>query len=81
MTESTASEISLLGTLEEISRLVNPKNMDVLLVDAHRVTHWDLTALEAFKRMADVGASPARRTSPNSGCPTFSCRGLVSTCS
>jgi SulP family sulfate permease len=27
--------------------------MDVLLIDAQRVTAWDVTALEAFRRMAD----------------------------
>ncbi|WP_186510919.1 cyclic nucleotide-binding domain-containing protein [Caenimonas sedimenti] len=51
--QGTASFAVARRIREEISRLVNPKNMDVLLVDAHRVTHWDLTALEAFKRMAD----------------------------
>jgi MFS superfamily sulfate permease-like transporter len=51
--QGTASFAVARRIREEISRLVNPKNMDVLLVDAQRVTHWDLTALEAFKRMAD----------------------------
>lgn len=51
--QGTASFAVARRIREEISRQVNPKNMDVLLVDAHRVTHWDLTALEAFKRMAD----------------------------
>jgi SulP family sulfate permease len=54
--------VALQGTLsfavarrirEEISRIVNPEQMDVLLIDAQRVVHWDVTALEAFKRMAD----------------------------
>ena len=51
--QGTASFAVARRIREEISRLVNPKQMDVLLVDAQRVTHWDLTALEAFKRMAD----------------------------
>lgn len=51
--QGTASFAVARRIREEISRIVNPKQMDVLLIDAHRVTDWDLTALEAFKRMAD----------------------------
>ncbi len=51
--QGTASFAVARRIREEISRIVNPAQMDVLLIDAHRVTDWDLTALEAFKRMAD----------------------------
>lgn len=51
--QGTASFAVARRIREEISRIVNPSQMDVLLIDAQRVTHWDVTALEAFKRMAD----------------------------
>lgn len=51
--QGTASFAVARRIREEISRIVQPSQMDVLLIDAHRVTQWDVTALEAFKRMAD----------------------------
>ena len=38
---------------EEVSRVVHPQQVDVLLIDAQRVVNWDLTALDSFRRMAD----------------------------
>jgi sulfate permease, SulP family len=38
---------------EEIGRVVQPNQVDVLLVDTQRVLHWDITALDAFKRLAE----------------------------
>ncbi len=38
---------------EEIGRVVQPHQVDVLLIDTQRVLHWDITALDSFKRLAD----------------------------
>ncbi len=38
---------------EEIGRVVQPSQVDVLLIDTQRVLHWDITALDSFKRLAD----------------------------
>jgi sulfate permease, SulP family len=51
--QGTASFAVARRIREEISRIVDPSQMDVLLIDAQRVTHWDMTALEAFRCMAD----------------------------
>lgn len=51
--QGTASFAVARRIREEISRVVQPQQVDVVLVDAQRVVHWDLTALDSFKRMAD----------------------------
>lgn len=51
--QGTASFAVARRIREEISRIVQPSQMDILMIDAQRVVHWDVTALEAFKRMAD----------------------------
>lgn len=38
---------------EQISQAVRPDQVDVLLIDAQRVVHWDVTALDSFRRLAD----------------------------
>jgi glutaminase len=35
-----------------VARVVNPRDVDALIIDAQRVVHWDVTALEAIKRLA-----------------------------
>ena len=51
--QGTASFAVARRIREEISRVVQPQQVDVVLVDAQRVVHWDLTALESFRKMAD----------------------------
>jgi MFS superfamily sulfate permease-like transporter len=51
--QGTASFAVARRIREEISRVVQPQQVDVVLVDAQRVVHWDLTALDSFRRMAD----------------------------
>ena len=51
--QGTASFAVARRIREEIARVVQPQQIDVVLVDAQRVVHWDLTALESFRRMAD----------------------------
>lgn len=51
--QGTASFAVARRIREEISRVVQPQQVDVVLVDSQRVVHWDLTALDSFRRMAD----------------------------
>ncbi|RZJ25408.1 MAG: cyclic nucleotide-binding domain-containing protein [Haliea sp.] len=51
--QGTASFAVARRIREEINRAMQPQQVDVLLIDAQRVVHWDITALESFKQMAD----------------------------
>lgn len=50
--QGTASFAVARRIREEISRIAQPGEVDVLLVDAQRVAQWDVTALDSFARMA-----------------------------
>lgn len=51
--QGTASFAVTRRIREEIARAIRAQPVDVLLIDTQRVVHWDVTALESFKRMAD----------------------------
>lgn len=51
--QGTASFAVTRRIREEISRAIQSQPVDVLLIDTQRVLHWDVTALDSFKRMAD----------------------------
>lgn len=51
--QGTASFAVTRRIREEIARAIHSQPVDVLLIDTQRVVHWDVTALESFKRMAD----------------------------